>query len=288
MDMGSKKSQWMLWIFVAFFCFSTHAEDWDPVPYYGKTLYQIVKNNPETRELRQELHRILSHWHIAGKSGFDQIVEDCSDNSCYRHRALSYKNAREVLFGEIHLVENKGQYAVEDVYCDTLRTEDEFRSRPPGPGRIPNPQVINAEHTWPQSRFNKSQPKQLQKSDLHGLYPVNSRVNSSRSNDPFGEVDNISSQICPASKKGGSTFSGRIAFEPPDNHKGNVARALFYFAIRYKMDIDPEEERYLREWHELDPVDTRERDRNQHVFDTQGNRNPFIDHPALVQLIGDL
>ncbi len=286
--MGSITQQLLVGIVSILTTISTQAETFDRIPYYGKDFYQIVENTSESHNIKQELYRVLSLWHLTEKDSFDQIVESCEEWNCFRHHPLSYKSARESLFGEIHLMKIKNQYAIEDVYCDTLRTANEFPSRPPAPGRIPNPYVVNAEHTWPQSRFNQSQSKYFQKSDLHALYPVYSRVNSSRSNDPFGEVDHISSQVCPASKKGSSTFSGRVVFEPPDNHKGNVARALFYFAIRYKMDIDPEQEVFLRRWHRQDPVDLQEQERNQRIFSFQGNRNPFIDHPGLVEILKNL
>lgn len=39
----------------------------------------------------------------------------------------------------------------------------------------------------------------------------------------------------------------------------------------------------LLEWHEEDPVNDRERARNEVLFFFQRNRNPFIDHPEWVQ-----
>lgn len=57
--------------------------------------------------------------------------------------------------------------------------------------------------------------------------------------------------------------------------KGNVACALFYFAVRYETTISPEEEASLRRWHNDDPVDQEEMDRNNGIEKIQGNRNPF-------------
>lgn len=41
----------------------------------------------------------------------------------------------------------------------------------------------------------------------------------------------------------------------------------------------------LLQWHQQDPVDQRERDRNDLVFGYQGNRNPFVDHPEWVNCL---
>ena len=41
----------------------------------------------------------------------------------------------------------------------------------------------------------------------------------------------------------------------------------------------------LLQWHVADPVDARERARNDVVYSYQGNRNPFIDHPQWVSAI---
>jgi endonuclease I len=41
----------------------------------------------------------------------------------------------------------------------------------------------------------------------------------------------------------------------------------------------------LVDWHEQDPVDARDVWRNEVVYDSQGNRNPFIDHPEWVRSI---
>jgi deoxyribonuclease I len=200
------------------------------------------------------------------------------------HKPLkSYDYAKAKLMQDIHLEKDAEGFFVEDVYCDI-----KFR-RSVGPGRIPSPSDVNVEHTWPQSKFNKRFDKNIQKSDLHHLYPTDSKANSKRGNHPFTDFPQNSDATnvfphCPASKFG-HTDRGVDAFEPPDHHKGNVARALFYFSLRYDIRINDYEEFVLRQWNMMDPVDAEELKRNDMVEKYQGNRNPFIDDPQLADLI---
>lgn len=197
---------------------------------------------------------------------------------------LSYKEARTVLFGDLYLKQDSRGYYLEDTYC-----EERFNSSTGvGPGRIPNHNEINCEHTWPQSRFSSRQSKGAQKSDLHHLFPVKAVANSTRGNSPFAEVYGDDVPDCQASQRGDDIYEGHTAFEPPKNHKGNVARALFYFSVRYKINITDSEEVHLRKWHRLDPVDDEERSRHEKIYQIQGNRNPFIDDPDLIDQIEDL
>lgn len=38
----------------------------------------------------------------------------------------------------------------------------------------------------------------------------------------------------------------------------------------------------LLKWAKEDPVDEFERQRNSRIYEYQGNRNPFIDHPEII------
>lgn len=77
--------------------------------------------------------------------------------------------------------------------------------------------------------------------------------------------------------------------------KGDVARSVFYLAVRYNgleivngfPDITGQlgDLLTLLNWHRNDPPDDYEMNRNNIIFDWQKNRNPFIDHPALVEYI---
>jgi deoxyribonuclease I len=206
----------------------------------------------------------------------------------FRHVSLGYKTARQHLFGSLFL---KGlshdTYSLTTGYCQIEITNSDLAPTAPlAPQEIPDHQVVNTEHVWPQSKFSTQFPESLQKADLHILLPELSRVNSLRSNHPFGHVSRQPNSPCEGAALGKDSL-GQTVFEPHDNIKGNVARALFYFSVRYKHPIDSRQEATLREWHRADPIDGDEEAHNEQVFALQKNRNPFIDTPDWVEQIQD-
>jgi endonuclease I len=153
----------------------------------------------------------------------------------------------------------------------------------------------NREHVWPSSWFDDKSPMN---SDLFHVFPTDGYVNNMRSSWPFGNVGEPNWESSNGSVRGKSIqcgFQGTV-FEPRDEYKGDVARAFFYMSTRYRGEdeawgtsnatsgarLQGWSEELLVSWHILDPVDDKERDRNQAVFEIQGNRNPFIDHPEWV------
>jgi len=160
----------------------------------------------------------------------------------------------------------------------------------------------NREHLIPQSSFNSAFPMQ---SDIHHVIPTDGRVNNFRGSLPFGEANNDDWESLNGSLRGSSAmvgYSGDV-FEPIDEFKGDIARALLYFATRYQNTVDgytsfdmfngTEDQVFygwaidvLLDWHyNVDPVDQRERDRNNAAYNFQGNANPFVDHPEYANMI---
>ncbi len=158
----------------------------------------------------------------------------------------------------------------------------------------------NREHSVPKSWFNDASPMY---SDAWHIYPTDGKINSYRSNNPFGEVGSGASSSKNGFSKWGKCvtpgYSGTV-FEPNDEYKGDFARTYFYFATRYQNRINnwggifvssyPHIVQWqldmLLRWNEMDPVSQKEIDRNEAVYASkQGNRNPFIDYPELVDLI---
>ncbi len=214
------------------------------------------------------------------------LVDDSLKGALYgitskHHHSLGLKRAKKVIYQKLFLVEKEHGFFVHDHYCDTWKYISTTRG-------------MNVEHTKPKSRFNKQFSFSMQESDLHHLFPVNGTANAKRGSYPFAKVNgNAVYQQCPASQIGMAVRLDHLnvpapySFQPPRWHRGNVARALFYFAIRYQLEIDPYEEYYLRWWHKEDPVDLDEIIRNDIIEDSQGNRNPFVDFPELETRVSD-
>ncbi|MBC7713655.1 MAG: endonuclease [Rhizobacter sp.] len=253
--------------------------------YYTDSFVQKISSaSIKDDALKAEINTLLNSTHQK-TSGRDTLGCDTSAKDCYQQIVLGYSGARKVLFGVIALQNDNGQYSIKDVYCEKTFTGNDIK-----PFTIPNSNKLNCEHTWPQSKFTGQYPTEMQKSDLNHLFASDSRANSIRGNYDFADISSDSGQLaqtdCTASKSGVSAAGGSgDLFEPPTEHKGNVARALFYFSVRYKIKIPAAEETVLRRWNDLDPVDDAERARNELVYKYQNNRNPFIDIPQLANYI---
>ena len=172
----------------------------------------------------------------------------------------------------------------------------------------------NKEHIFPQGFFNEQLPM---RSDLHHVVPTDGRVNGFRSNYPFGVVgtnlisqSGISNPTQNGSKLGNCIYPGytETVFEPIDEFKGDIARMLLYFAVRYEDNwndsgweahtvasnpLNGTSDQFyetwyinlLLDWHNNDAVNQREIDRNNEAYNYQGNRNPFIDNPDYADMI---
>ncbi len=187
------------------------------------------------------------------------------------HHALSYNGARDVIFTSLDVVNGM----IECIYTGRLVAED--GSRTPG--------GFNTEHSWPQSQGADSTPA---RSDMHHLFPTDSGANSRRSSLDFGDTACTGSSCTWAvggSELGPPPGGGTNVFEVRTKYRGDIARAHFYFAVRYGRDIGPSEEAVLRRWHAEDPPSQRERNRNDGIEAIQNNRNPFVDRPEFVDLI---
>ncbi|MCX7563106.1 endonuclease [Xanthomonadaceae bacterium XH05] len=199
-----------------------------------------------------------------------------------------------------------------DIYRNRCYQKITDRSNPVGPNNY------NREHVWPKSiGFNNS--GLAAHNDLHMLHLSASDHNGTRDNNPY---DNCTGGGCTAygtdpnngmggpGPRGNSNWSNGSVFEVWDAKKGDMARTIFYMAIRYEgissedahdgnipdleltdnlslvqITSNTASHAYmgklstLLQWHAQDVPDERELQRTGVVQGFQGNRNPFIDHP---------
>jgi len=198
------------------------------------------------------------------------------------YAAGSYNAARDQMFMTIDNQKTNGQGAatntLECVYSGRQTTGFTSRSG----AQADN---FNTEHTIPQSLFSSALPMM---SDIHHLFPTDATPNSTRANYPFDTVSSTPSYSLGGSKLG--TNARRIVFEPRAKQKGPTARAMCYFVVRYQ-DYDnffAGQESILRKWVVNYPADTIDRKRNDGVQAFQGNRNPFVDYPQLLERLPSL
>ena len=158
----------------------------------------------------------------------------------------------------------------------------------------------NREHVWPQS-FGAS-TSQTVGTDVHNLKPADPSLNSLRSNLEFDDLGNFGSTVYYNGVPTGCKYSSSMGvFEPRNDIKGDLARIILYMDLRYEgignePDLSVQENlntggftfavlSTLLQWHQNDPVDAFEMNRNNIIYNYQGNRNPFIDYPELVDYL---
>jgi len=233
---------------------SASCDDGDPLTYNDTCIDGECLGDPDA----------CAQW--AGLEG--QELRDALFEALDGHSAIGYDQARYEMFSSLNNVDGSVQCVYTGQWLETWG--------------IPDHEIMNTEHTWCQSWGSDTYPA---KTDLNHIFPTMTVANSARSAHPFGWV------MTPTWNMGGSSKGYNenydIVFEPRDEHKGNAARAMFYFAVRYQMEIYYYQEEALRDFNDLDPPDSAEIMRNDLIEEIQGTRNPFVDCPALVELIED-
>ena len=87
--------------------------------------------------------------------------------------------------------------------------------------------------------------------------------------------------------KYGDDNGGARCFEPRDGDKGDIARTMMYFSVRYQLPIDGAQEANFRRWNTVDPVSPDESLRHDKTVELQHNRNPFVDYPGFADFVED-
>ncbi|MBR6117420.1 MAG: endonuclease [Paludibacteraceae bacterium] len=176
----------------------------------------------------------------------------------------------------------------------------------------------NREHSIPKSWFGGSTSGIG--CDIFHLVPTDGKINSTRSNDEFGEVAGAkdyygngtgAAGTWSTDKKTIASEAGEViqgsghVFEPKDEYKGDFARGYMGTIIKWQLANMTTSNNFftgeytpsgnfgftkkavvlMMKWHREDPVSQKEIDRNNGIQETQGNRNPFIDYPYLAEYI---
>ena len=141
--------------------------------------------------------------------------------------------------------------------------------------------------------------------DLFHLVPGDYSANRSKLNHAPGIPSDTTFWNGSFATGSGSSYGLQKVFCPEDQYKGDFARAYFYIVTCYGdsltwltsgepgvamtndhwQEFRPWLRDLLLEWHRMDPVSEKEKTRAVEVNKIQGNRNPFIDYPDLVEYI---
>jgi len=244
--------------------------------------YYNSLNRKQTSSLKTELHNII-----------------CQDTTHY----LSYgSGANHTWQGFYSTDRNTTNNLVIDMYSDSLRY---FQTNYVSLDYPAFGQKIHIEHSVPKSWWGSHEWSAYK--DLNHLYPADGSTNLSKNDYPLGVVSGTPTKNNGVSKIGPAVYNGYVGnvFEPADQYKGDFARTYFYMATAYehyeniwentKPENMMERNTYptlktwaiqlLLQWHRQDPVSQKELTRVENVYTIQHNRNPFIDHPELIEYI---
>ncbi len=278
-----------VFIFLFPLCFFSQSNFGPPSnPTYGVVQTNIPQgyydqaNNLSSDELKEALHQIISNHVIFPYTSnstdtWDILQESDQDPNENNNMILVYTGRSQ----------EKG-------YRDGSGNYSQYEN---GNGTQSN--SWNREHIWPKSHGFPDEDDNAY-TDVHNLKPCDRSVNSSRGTKDFDFGGNQHSEAS-------DCLTDSDSWEPPDYVKGDIARILFYMVVRYDPGVDHENNTFdlelvnyttpnntepilgklssLLDWHLSDPVDDFEINRNEIIFGFQQNRNPFIDHPNLVNYL---
>ena len=158
---------------------------------------------------------------------------------------------------------------------------------------------MNIEHSFPKSWWGGAKNQAYE--DLYNLMPCESSINSTKSNYPMGIV--VSGDKGNGWTKVGKGTDGKWYWEPADPWKGDFARGYMYMATAYQ-DYNWSGNQALQilqqgayptlkewayklyiQWAKADKPNDVEIKRNNDVAKIQGNRNPYVDFPNLMEYV---
>ena len=207
------------------------------------------------------------------------------------YRPTSY-GTNDDLYSVIERTTVNGQSGVVCVYTGYFVPFDGVPSTDPSQDVFNNGAGINQEHTFPQSRLNGTASSPAE-SDLHNLFSSQVTANSDRGNLPFAEIADTQTTrwyiggppysqtaIPTANINDYSELRSGASWEPREDHKGNVARAMFYMDAVY-ADADhawfQTQLTDLYRWNREDPISAADQARSRRVAAFQNDKdNPFV------------
>lgn len=162
---------------------------------------------------------------------------------------------------------------------------------------------FDIEHMFPKSWWGGTVNRAY--CDLYHLVPGDYSANRSKSNHAPGYITDTTFYNGSFATGGNTAYPVAKVFCPDDDYKGDFARAYFYIATAYGdslswvrsgepslcmtnasyLEFQPWLVEVLLAWHRADPVSIKEIERAHQVQAIQGNRNPYIDYPDLVEYI---
>ena len=220
------------------------------------------------------------------------------------HKTLSYTEVGSY----IKTIDQRSDRTIWDMYSNCTF----YSSNNCGYGTFDECECYNREHSIPKSWWGQttSESDEPMYTDLHHIIPTDYSANSQRGAWAYGEVRGTPDWSNSLGSKLGetNTYSGgqnKKVFEPVDEYKGDIARIYFYMITCYRnknftkggqgyrmftynnstSEFTPAAQTLLINWHRKDPVSQKEKKRNDHIANIQGNRNPFVDDPSLVEYI---
>lgn len=158
---------------------------------------------------------------------------------------------------------------------------------------------MNIEHSFPKSWWGGAKNQAYE--DLYNLMPCESKINSKKSNYPMGIV--VSGDIGNGWTKVGKGTDGKWYWEPADPWKGDFARGYMYMATAYQdynwsgnqapqilqqgayPTLKEWAYKLYIQWAKADKPNALEIKRNNEVAKIQGNRNPYVDFPNLMEYV---
>ena len=286
--------------------------------YYSKIDFNLAKNESSKEEFFTTLYDLLS-------TDFNKL-NYVGKNSSYVGTNFTWANYviadRDFTLSPLTSEEVERNGRDKDVYLDILYRQDNivFKSSLGSDG------LLDREHILPKSYGFNIEGTGYQKldagCDLHNLraadHAGNSTGHNNRLYDDISNESNVQTVNDPDNKS--ASYYNDSYFEPPSEDKGEIARAVFYMAVKYRYyeegndlltegpairlsddavridsTIIPSDTKEnpvefgvlstLLNWNNEDPVSENEMIRNNIVYHLQGNRNPFVDYPELANLL---